>query len=629
MKLAVPPTLLALALIQAPDASLAFAPLSTPPHCPHKHHHRHHHHHDPLARRQHRRQSSSLRMVGFKDPREKENAEAMKAVSRLNYETKKVKKWLAELMQDNEADSDTPPAPSGGSPADDIGLLGGGGGYSAISAAAAPAAAAEYTASYKPSLRADLGNTVLLTGTYHPTLLRVLNNNDFGSRESAGGGGSGDLVPNFEFRKIILAVQGGEEAAKEVKKRVISRENRYSGLLDKLVIEAEETLLPSPERMEGVTSWIVRLDKGQASEMLPQVAELASGCAALKNVLVMVEGVDSMAGTVDGWESLLHAGKDKFQSTLLAVGELYDAGTEGKFYHIGNFVGGEVSSLASSSVEMTNADANAPTMFRDDAYLTLANLLALECSSNKALGAYEFSATSMEKVLSPIDETPKKVLKDGEFVPEDVPEEDEWKAVKYANRIVRGMRELGFSRLAELDVLLDKGVNGYIEYMNAPPKPLARYEKKKDKWDEIDEKIMAQLDAELAVSEAKRKAEEEQQYKEEVEGMARDWAIREYALRSLRDEVDGMTEREFIQSVWEEALEEGEKLYATINSESYKRKLEKKDISEDNHEFFYEGMDPKERRKRELIMEKVKRQYLEMFGEDDELEVEEEDELEV
>jgi len=39
-------------------------------------------------------------------------------------------------------------------------------------------------------------------------------------------------------------------------------------------------------------------------------------------------------------------------------------------------------------------------------------------------------------------------------------------------------------------------------------------------------------------------------------------------------------------------------------------------------------MDPKERRKRELIMEKVKRQYLEMFGEDDDLEVEE-DELEV
>ena len=112
----------------------------------------------------------------------------------------------------------------------------------------------------------------------------------------------------------------------------------------------------------------------------------------------------------------------------------------------------------SSAIETSNADANAPIMFRDDAYLTLANLLALECSSNKALGAYEYSATTMETLLSPIDETPKKVLKDGEFVPEDAPEEDEWKAVKYANRMVRGMREMGFSRLAGLDVLLDKGV---------------------------------------------------------------------------------------------------------------------------------------------------------------------------
>ncbi|KAL7514860.1 hypothetical protein ACHAWX_000799 [Stephanocyclus meneghinianus] len=432
MKLVMSSTLLALALIQSSCPSLAFAPLSAPlPRFEHP------------SRQQvgHGGRTAPLRMVGFKDPREKENAEAMKALSRLNYETKKVKKWLLDLMTPDEQQADAPPASS--SRADDIGLFGGG---------ASVSAADKNTPAYKPSLRHDLGKTVLLSGTYHPTLLRVLNNNDFGSRETLGGGGSGDLVPNFEFSKIILAVQG-EDAAKEAKKRVISRENRYSGLLDKLVIEAEQTLLPSRERMEGVSSWIVRLDNSQAAEMLPQVAELASASASLKHVLVIVEGVDSMAGKVDGWDSLLQAGQDKFQSTLLAVGQLYDQGTEGKFYRIGKFMGGE------SSIETSNADANAPRMFRDDAYLTLANLLALECSSNKALGAYEYSAASMETVLSPIDETQKKVLKDGEFVPKDVPDEDEWKAVKYANRMVRGMREMGFSRLAELDVLLSKGVN--------------------------------------------------------------------------------------------------------------------------------------------------------------------------
>ena len=184
--------------------------------------------------------------------------------------------------------------------------------------------------------------------------------------------------------------------------------------------------------------------------MLPQVAELAKGAADLKNLIVIVEGVDSMSSTVDGWDALAEGGNN-FQSTLLAVGELYDQGSEGKFYHIGKL------DDESSSIELTCADATSPKMLRSDAYLTLANLLALDVSANKALKAYEFSPSSMETISSEIVGT-KKIIKEGENEAVEVPDNDDWKNVKYANRLVRAMREMGFSRLAELDVLLGKGV---------------------------------------------------------------------------------------------------------------------------------------------------------------------------
>lgn len=387
-------------------------------------------------------------MVGFTDPRQKETTDAMEKVRQLDLETKKVKAWLTELMEPGDAGAETEAVAE--QQVEEVGLLGGSMPTTTLPTVKLP--------SYKPSLRSDLGKSVLLTGTYHPALLRALNNNDFGSRETLGGGESGDLIPNFQFEKIILSIQG-EEGAKEAKKRVISRESRYSGLLDKLVIEAEESLMPAKERMEGVSSWIVRLDAGETAEMLPKVSELAKGAADLKNLFVLVEGVDSMAGTVEGWEAFVQGG-NSFKSTLLAVGELYDEGSAGRFYHIGKFMGDD-----KSSIEFTNADATAPKMLRSDAYLKLANLLALNVSSDTALGAYEYAPETIRTIHESIPEARKKINEESKEV-DDVPEEDEWKQVKYANRLVRAMRETGFSRLAELDVILGKGVDvsAYIAF---------------------------------------------------------------------------------------------------------------------------------------------------------------------
>ena len=83
-------------------------------------------------------------------------------------------------------------------------------------------------------------------------------------------------------------------------------------------------------------------------------------------------------------------------------------------------------------------------MIQGDAYLALANLLALECTSDKALCAYEYLPASIETIHHPIEVEPKNVFVDGTWVGEEAHDEKEWEGVKYTNRIVRGMRELEF-----------------------------------------------------------------------------------------------------------------------------------------------------------------------------------------
>jgi phosphopantetheinyl transferase (holo-ACP synthase) len=78
---------------------------------------------------------------------------------------------------------------------------------------------------------------------------------------------------------------------------------------------------------------------------------------------------------------------------------------------------------------------------------------------------------------------------------------------------------------------------------------------------------MAILDAEIAKDEAKKKAEAEAIKQGEIAVIAKQWAIKEYSLRSIGGDVDpSVTEIDFIKSVWDEALVEAEKTYDRINS---------------------------------------------------------------
>ena len=308
---------------------------------------------------------------------------------------------------------------------------------------------------YGPSLRSDLGSSVLLSGftDLHPALLSVLNNNFFGA----------ESVPNFDF-KLIRALVPDVGAAK---KRAIGREARYGGLLDKLVVEPCTGELPSPAELGGASSWIVQVPSASDAEsVLQRVASLARDSASLKNVVVVVVGTataaavgthddtSTMAGVKAGWEAVMEAsgGGDAFRCTMLAVDGIYDGGDGGGYYHVDPLFGEDAvdrNPPSSSSSSSTPRKISAKL-----AYRLLAHSLALDCTSGQALAAFEYATDEVESLSMPIGEGEFAIRDDatGEEVP------DAYGDVKTMGRLLQAMRGAGFTPVMELDVLVGKGL---------------------------------------------------------------------------------------------------------------------------------------------------------------------------
>ena len=354
-------------------------------------------------------------------------------------EVNMAKEYMDYLIEESGADNTEVVAKEEESPAvattsNDIELFGGGGDSPAQPTEAAPII-------YNPSLRTNLGSTILLSGTTDSNLLSILNNNFFGQ----------DLVPNFNFEQIKCLVND----VKQTKKSAISREARYGGLLDKLVIEEasnSKSALPTKEELEGVSSWIVQLTLGDATkDELETIATLSKESVDLKNVVVLIDGMASTKNVVGGWDSVVEASNnsDNFSCTLLAVGELYDGGKDGGYYHIGSL----------DTVDSISADTiDAPKLSKKKAYQLLAHALSLDSTVNQALTAFEYPVVALEAVTVPYAE--------GEFVKRDDEgneKDDEYKNVKMEGRMIQAMREMGFTPVMELDVLVGKGIEVSIE----------------------------------------------------------------------------------------------------------------------------------------------------------------------
>lgn len=221
--------------------------------------------------------------------------------------------------------------------------------------------------------------------------------------------------------------------------------------------------------------------------------------------------------------------------------------------------------------------------------------------------------------------------------------------------MIQAMREMGFTQYMELDVLVGKGVEvclfvfrnnsipscavslfysfsffsrhvpkpqqSYKEYLANPPNKKNAFvsASSKSKQDEIDEKIMAQLEKESAERKAIQDVKDAEQRAIDIEGIAKEWVTREYTLRMLNGDIDdSVSEKDFMVSVWDEALVEGEKAYEYIKSDEYAKEKEAKAKAESvENKLFWDGMPDDMRLMREKMIEKVKKQYMDLLSEEE------------
>lgn len=333
----------------------------------------------------------------------------------------------------------------------------------------------------------------------------------------------------MKFDRIVAFV----DDVKFARKRLLSRSARYTGLLDKLdfVGASEPSALPTVEQLEGVTHWVVNVENGD----LERVEAVAALCAAapdtLENVSVLLTGAASLdvSKSNAAVKSLSASGKT---FSVVAVGDIKETAEGSMPYDIENFgtEGGVVPEGATYS--------------RDEGLRLVTECLQLESGTNKALTFTECTSTNTTENI--------------------------------AARLVKGLREAGYTRPQEIDHMIAKGVKGYQEAID-------RFAAEKEAKENPDPEILAQQQAErekeYALTEEKEEREAAEREKKEIEKQAKDWARREYIRRSIGGGV-GMTQEEFTKKHWEEAMFEGDLMYRMTHGGSTDSRTERSEFEE-------------------------------------------------
>jgi hypothetical protein len=162
------------------------------------------------------------------------------------------------------------------------------------------------------ALRPELGTTVLISG-FDPTDPSSTEILDFLNSEDS---------PHFPFTKIIAHVEDGAVA----RKRLISRNARYTGLLDKLSFSecASSSPIPTADQLAGVSSWVAHVGSGDLGRVA-DIANAAEGAESVKNVAILVSGATGLGGdALRDVEVMLRDKATTFAYTLLVVPEWND-----------------------------------------------------------------------------------------------------------------------------------------------------------------------------------------------------------------------------------------------------------------------------------------------------------------
>lgn len=211
----------------------------------------------------------------------------------------------------------------------------------------------------------------------------------------------------FPFDSIVAHVPDGKIA----KKRMIGRNARYTGLLDKLEFSEGETLIPTMEQLAGVNSWVVHVAGGDM-DVLGKVVEAAEGAVDVKNVAILVSG----AGGVDQkalaeMEGMVKSKATSFDYTVVVVPEWNDVPEAQCAYGVVN---------ATDVAEVPFAAGE--TFSREESLRIVTECLAINGAKGKFVVANAFpDKTSVEGML------------------------------------IQSMRETGFSRIEEVGMMVMNG----------------------------------------------------------------------------------------------------------------------------------------------------------------------------
>ncbi|CAB9512724.1 expressed unknown protein [Seminavis robusta] len=325
----------------------------------------------------------------------------------------------------------------------------------------------------------------------------------------------------FEFDKIVAFV----DDIKFAKKRLLSRSARYTGLLDKLDFKeaAAPGALPTEADLEGVKSWVAYLDATTSDNVLAEVegiAEKAKAVASVENVAILLTNANGLDAAASKAALDKLQGGDSMAYTLVAVGKIEEHQEGSEAYRYTEF-GTDDGVLPDTAV-----------FSRDESLRMITELLQLECGKDKALCFREVYNANITEA-----------------------------------RLIKGLREAGYARPQEIDHMIRDGPKAYKEAVEKwkTEYPDAAKGYTSDAWWESEE-------FQKSVKARQSKNEKEIQMvkdakQEEVEKIAKEWAKREYFRESMSADGTKLTKEEYIESVWERALFEGDLKYRETHNE--------------------------------------------------------------
>jgi hypothetical protein len=217
----------------------------------------------------------------------------------------------------------------------------------------------------------------------------------------------------FDFTKIIAFV----DDTKFAKKRLLSRSARYTGLLDKLdfVQASEPGALPTVEQLAGVKNWLAHVPDANL-DLLTQIAGLAKQADSIDNVSVLVTQANAASGVAPMLEALkAFEGGPTF--SIVAVGDISEKAEGSVPYELLDLSNATATAALTEGIVLNNA-----TLSRGESLRLVTECFALASASNKAFTFQE---------VYDVNQTEAK--------------------------IIRGLREAGYTRPQEIDHMITKG----------------------------------------------------------------------------------------------------------------------------------------------------------------------------